>query len=133
MLAASLAIARGTGLSPPALYWLSLVLSSTGTLLTGVMPAVALVGLVMLISGAGNGIEIVASETILHQRVPRRMIGRVSGLISTATALGLAISLGLGGLLVDATSPRVAFLLAGVGGLIVTAIAAPSLLRDRTA
>jgi MFS family permease len=131
MLTASLAIARGTLASPAALYQFSLLLSSTGTLLTGLMPAVALVGVVMLISGAGNGVEIVASETILHQRVPRRMLGRVYGLMSTATAAGLAISMGLGGLLVDATSPRTAFVLAGIGGLIVTAMAAPSLLRAR--
>jgi MFS family permease len=132
MLAGSLAIARGIRISPPVLYLLSLGLSSAGTLLTGIAPTVALVGIVQLVSGAGNGIEVVASETILHRHVPRRMLGRVYGVVSTAAAAGLAISMGLGGLLVDATSPRTAFVLAGGAALLITASAAPALLRARS-
>jgi MFS family permease len=131
MIAASLTIARGTAMAPASLFLLSLMLSSTGTLLTALAPAVAVVGAVMLISGAGNGVEIVASETILHQQVPRQMLGRVAGLLTTATAAGMAISMGLGGLLVDATSPRTAFLVAAAGGFLTVACAAPSLLRAR--
>jgi MFS family permease len=133
MLTASLAVARGTALPAPALYLLSLALSASGTLLTGLAPAVAVVGVVQLVSGAGNGLEIVASETILHQRVPHSMLGRVYGLTSSSTALGLAFSMALGGLLVDATSPRAAFLIAAAGGFAVLACAAPPLIRHRNA
>ncbi len=130
MLAASVRIAGGTAIPPARLYLFSLVLTSTGTLLTAAAPAVAVVAVTALISGSGNGVEIVASETILHQRVPRRLLGRVAGLLSTATAAGMAVSMGLGGLLVDATSPRTAFLLAGLACVLITAVAAPSLLRE---
>lgn len=129
MIAASLALARGSRTAPALLYLLSLGLSTAGTLLTAVAPAIFAVATVQLVSGAGNGVEIVASETILHQRVPRRMLGRVAGLLSTATACGTAISMALGGFLVDATNPRIAFAVAGVGGLATIAFAAPSLLR----
>jgi MFS family permease len=129
MVAASLAIAGSAAPRPARLYLLSLGLCAGGAVLTGLMPTVALVGVVMLIAGAGNGVEIVASETILHQRVPRAMLGRVYGVMSTATAAGLAISMGFGGLLVDATSARTAFILAGAAALLIAIAAAPTLLR----
>jgi predicted MFS family arabinose efflux permease len=129
MIAASIAIARGGSRSPAALFLLSLVLSTGGTLLIAVAPGIAVLALAQLISGSGNGIDIVASETILHRQVPRRMLGRVAGVLSTAIAAGMAISMALGGLLVDATSPRVAFLVAAAGGGVITLAAAPVLVR----
>lgn len=131
MLAASLTIARGSTIAPPLLFLVSLVFSGTGTLLTGIAPVAAAAGAFQLVSGAGNGLEIVASETILHQRVPRRMLGRVAGLTSTAAACGTAISMALGGFLVDATTPRVALVVAGAAGLAAALLAAPVLLRAR--
>ncbi len=131
MLGASLTIARGTAVSAPRLYLLSLLFSATGTLLTGLAPAVAAVAAVQIVSGTGNGIEIVASETILHRRIPRRLLGRVAGLLSTATAGGMAVAMGIGGYLVDATSPRTAFVGAGIGCFAVAALATPALLRAR--
>ena len=71
-------------------------------------------------------------ETIIQQRVPRGMVGRVYGFISSAAALGLGVSMGLGGLLVDATSPRFAFLIAAIGGTLSLAAFAPTLLRAPT-
>ncbi|MBA3864816.1 MAG: MFS transporter [Solirubrobacterales bacterium] len=131
MLTASLAIASGTTLPAPLLYLLSLLLSSVGTLLTGIAPVIAVVALFQLVAGSGNGMEIVASETILHQRVPRHLLGRVAGLLTTAIAAGLAVAMAAGGLLVDATSPRFVLIAAGAGCLIVTAAAAPTLLAAR--
>jgi MFS family permease len=128
MLAASLAIARGSRLAAARIFLISLVLSTGGTLLTGIAPVIAAVIVAQVISGSGNGLDIVATETILHQQVPRRMLGRVAGLLNTATSAGMAISMALGGLIVDATSPRAAFLIAAAGGGIVLAAAAPVLL-----
>jgi MFS family permease len=131
MLLGSLAIMRGTRHSAAALYLLALVLSSGGTLLTGIAPVIALVAMTQLLSGAGNGVEIVSSDTIYQQDIPRSLIGRLYGFSSTAVAVGSGIAMGLGGLLVDATSPRFAFVVAGAGGLLVAAVAAPALLRAR--
>ena len=68
-------------------------------------------------------------ETVVQQRVPRGMIGRVYGFISSATSLGLGVAMGVGGLVVDATSPRFAFAVASVGGALVIGAVAPTLLR----
>jgi MFS family permease len=131
MLIGSVGVMRRSRTPATLLYLLALGLSSIGTLATGAAPALGLVALAQLASGGGNGIEIVASETIFQQRVPRHLLGRVYGLTSTAVAVGSGLAMALGGFLVDATSPRVAFLVAGAGGLLVTACAAPALLRAR--
>jgi MFS family permease len=131
MLIGSVGIVRGSGFGAPRLYLLGVGLSSLGALLTGLAPALLLAAAIQLICGGGNGIEIVAGDTAFQQGVPRRLLGRVYGLTSTAVGIGTGIAMVLGGFLVDATSPRIAFLVAGAGGLLVTAIAAPALLRAR--
>jgi MFS family permease len=131
MLLGSVGVMRRSRTPATLLYVLAIGLSSIGTLATGVAPALGLVAIAQFASGGGNGIEIVASETIFQQHVPRHLLGRVYGLTSTATALGTGIAMVLGGFLVDATSPRVAFLVAGAGGLLVTTYAALALLRTR--
>jgi len=131
MLVGAIAVMRRTGTPATLLFAFALGLSSVGTLATGLAPGIALVALAQFAAGGGNGIEIVASETIFQQHVPRHLLGRVYGLTATAVALGSGIAMALGGFLVDATSPRVAFLVAGAGGLLVTAVAAPALLRAR--
>jgi MFS family permease len=97
-----------------------------------IAPSVAVLAPFEAIAGAGNGIENVSMETIVQQRVPRGMIGRVYGLMSSMTSLGLGISMGIGGLVVDATSPRTAFLIASVGGVLSILAFAPTILRAPT-
>jgi MFS family permease len=111
------------------LYVFACSLSVTGSFGGAIAPSVAALAPFEAIAGAGNGIEVVAMETIVQQRVPRGMIGRVYGFISSATSLGLGISMGLGGVIVDATSPRVAFLIASIGGLLTVLAVAPTMLR----
>jgi MFS family permease len=132
MLIGSVGVMRRLRTPPTLLYLLALALSSVGTLVTGVAPTMLLVAIAQLASGSGNGVEIVASETIFQQHVPRHLLGRVYGLTATATAVGSGIAMALGGFLVDATSPRFALIVAGAGGLLVTICAAPALLRARS-
>jgi MFS family permease len=113
------------------LYVLACGLTVAGSLGGAIAPSVAVLAPFEAVAGAGNGIEIVAMETIVQQRVPRGMIGRVYGFISSATSLGLAVAMGLGGLVVDATSPRIAFLIATIGGALVVLAVAPTLLRAK--
>jgi predicted MFS family arabinose efflux permease len=131
MLAGSFWILRGSGgrWAATRLYLLSCGLSSLASAGSGVAPDLPVLGLAQAVAGSGNGIEIVASETIIQQQVPPGMIGRVYGFTASATSLGLGISMAGGGLLVDATSPRTAFLIAAGGGLLVTLAVAPTLLR----
>ena len=59
-------------------------LSTFGSLGGAIAPSVAVLARFEAVAGAGNGIEVVAMETIIQQRVPRGMIGRVYGFISSA-------------------------------------------------
>jgi len=111
------------------LYIFACGLSVAGSFGGAIAPSVGVLAPFEAIAGAGNGIEVVAMETIVQQRVPRGMIGRVYGFISSATSLGLGVSMGLGGVIVDATSPRTAFLLATIGGLLTVLAVAPTMLR----
>lgn len=111
------------------LYIFACGLSVTGSFGGAIAPSVAVLAPFEALAGAGNGIEVVAMETIIQQRVPRGMIGRVYGFIASATSLGLGFSMGIGGLVVDATSPRIAFLIASIGGLLTVLAVAPTLLR----
>lgn len=111
------------------LYLFACSLSVTGSFGGAIAPSIGVLAPFEAIAGAGNGIEVVAMETIIQQRVPRGMIGRVYGFISSATSLGLGVSMGLGGIIVDATSPRTAFLVASIGGLLTVLAVAPTMLR----
>ena len=59
------------------------------------------------------------------------MLGRVFGLTNTAANAGAGLAYLLGGVLVDLTSARAVFVIAGIGGLVVTAAGTPALLRSR--
>jgi MFS family permease len=113
------------------LYVFACSLSVAGSFGGAIAPSVAVLAPFEALAGAGNGIENVAMETIVQQRVPRGMIGRVYGFVSSTTSLGLGISMGLGGLLVDATSARFAFLVASIGGVLSILAVAPTLLRAK--
>ena len=84
-----------------------------------------------VLAGAGNGVDNVASETLIQQRVPGPMLGRVFGLTGTAANAGASAAALLGGTLLDLTSPRTVLVIGGVGGLIVTAVAIWSFGRIR--
>ncbi len=119
----------GSRWRPTRLFLLSCGLSTLGSAGGGIAPSLAALGAAEVVGGSGNGIDVIATETIIQQRVPRGMIGRVYGFTSSAISLGLGIAMALGGFLVDATSPRAAFLIAAAGGLIVTLAVAPTMLR----
>ncbi|HEY2052779.1 MAG TPA: MFS transporter [Solirubrobacterales bacterium] len=120
---------RGGGWAAPRLYLLSCSLSSGASAGSGLAPSLGVLAPIQAVAGSGNGIEIVAGETIIQQQVPRGLIGRVYGFTSSATSLGIGIAMAGGGFLVDATSPRATFLIAAAGSLIVTLAIAPTMLR----
>jgi MFS family permease len=129
MLAGSVGILARLHVPPPRVYLVGLVLIAAGTLLTGLAPLILVVALFQAVAGSGNGIINSAGDTILQRHVPRELLGRVFGLSVGGAAIGYGFAALLGGILVDATSPRTAFVLAGAGALIVAAVSAPILRR----
>jgi MFS family permease len=129
MIAASFGVLRHSTASPPRVYLFGLVLMGAATLITGISPLIALVAVFQALAGAANGLVNTASDTVVQRYVPRHLIGRVYGLTVAAFSLGAGVASAAGGVLVDATSPRVAFCVAGLGALLAAAAAAPVLLR----
>jgi MFS family permease len=84
-----------------------------------VAPFVTFAMLGQAVAGLGNGIENVATDTLIQQAVPREMLGRVFGLVATAPFAGSTLAYAAGGYLLDLTSPRVVFVIAGLGILVV--------------
>lgn len=133
MLASSVGILARLHVAPPRVYLVGLVLTAIGTLLTGLAPLIIVVALFQALAGSGGGVVNSAGDTVLQRFVPRHLLGRVFGLEIAGVAVGSGFAALLGGVLVDVTSPRTAFLIAGAGALLVTALAAPVLRREHAA
>jgi MFS family permease len=119
----SLALLRGRAGGAAAAFSVGLLLSGAGGLLTGLAPVLGLAAAAQAVAGCGNGLEVVATDTLVQRSVPGSHRGRVFGVVSAATLLGGAIARGLGGVLLDLTSARATFVIGGVGVLLVTLIA----------
>lgn len=129
MLIGSAAMVIANPRSPVTLFVLALVLSGTGTVLSGLAPAILVAAAFQVLAGIGNSLDNAASDTLIQQSVPAHMLGRVFGLMAAMAYAGAGLAAAVGGPLLDLTSPRTVFVIAGVGGLAVIAVAAPILRR----
>ena len=120
----SLALMRTRAGGAAAAFSFGLLLSGAGGLLTGLAPVLGLAAAAQAVAGSGNGLEVVATDTLVQRSVPRSHRGRVFGVVIAATLLGGAIARGLGGFLLDLTSARATFVIGGCGVLLVTLVAA---------
>ncbi|RZS43715.1 putative MFS family arabinose efflux permease [Herbihabitans rhizosphaerae] len=116
-------------LSMPVLLLAGFAISSVGNLLTGLAWAVAAAFTVQAVRGLGLAAMDVASNTLLHRLVPTSMFGRVFGNLYGLIGIAAAVSYIAGGVLLDATSAPVTFVIAGAAGTLVTALTAVSLIR----
>ena len=108
---------------------IGLAVSSAGNLLTGLAGAVAVAFTWQAVRGIGIAAVDVAVSTLLQRTVPPAMLGRAFGNLYGAVGLAAGLSYVLGGLALNVTSARVVFVVAGAGGLLVTAATAAVLLR----
>ena len=109
----------GAADAPNKVLLFGLVLTGTGLALGGIAPGVAMFVLFYLVAGAGNGLENVACDTLIGRTVSPSKLGRVFGTVYGPIFLADALAAAVGGLLLVATSPRVVFVVAGVGVLAV--------------
>jgi MFS family permease len=116
MTLASTALLRlGARAGPAGTFVAGLAATAAGLVLTGVAPTLAAAVACQALAGAGNGLENVAADTLVQRGVPRPLLGRVFGAVTTASFLGASLASVAGGVLLDLTSPRLVFLTAGVG------------------
>ena len=115
--------------APVALLLAGFAVSSAGNLLTGLAWAVAAAFAVQAVRGLGIAALDVAATTLVQRIVPPRLLGRVFGSLYGGIGVAAALAYLLGGLLLDRTGPRVAFVAAGAAGLLATGITALALRR----
>ena len=117
----------------PALLLAGFAVSSAGNLLTGLAWAVAAAFALQAVRGLGIAALDVAATTLVQRIVPAGLLGRVFGTLYGGIGIGVAAALAyvLGGLLLDRTGPRTAFVTAGAAGLVATAATALALRRAR--
>ena len=116
---------------PRAAAWLlaGFAVSSAGNLLTGLAWAVAAALAVQAVRGLGIAAMDVAATTLVQRVAPPALQGRVFGSLYGGIGVAAALSYLLGGLLLDRTTPRVAFVAAGAAGLLATGATALALRR----
>ncbi|MBA2323933.1 MAG: MFS transporter [Pseudonocardiales bacterium] len=123
-------LARPHRIGMVALLLAGFATNAAGNLLTGLAWAVTAAFLFQAVRGLGIAALDIAVNTLLQRNVPTAYLGRVFGSLYAAVGIAAALSYVLGGLLIDATNPRVAFLVAGSGGLLTTAVVAIALRRS---
>ncbi|MGV9415450.1 MFS transporter [Nocardia sp. NPDC003693] len=128
-LLAGYALVARTRFTMPVLLVAGFAISSAGNLLTGLAWAVAAAFVVQTTRGLGIAAMDVAANTLIQRAVPRELLGRVFGSLYGAIGIAAALSYLGGGLLLDRTDPRVAFIAAGAGGLLATVATAVTLRR----
>jgi MFS family permease len=96
------------------MYFLSIFVGASALVGTGLAPAFALALVALTVEGAATGIDNVATDTILQQRVPEAFLGRVFSIRFMGYSAGEALAYPAGGLLVDAVGPRSTYILAGI-------------------
>ena len=125
-------LARRAGRLPMALLLVvGFGASSAGNLLSGLAWSVAAAFALQAARGVGLAAMDVAANTILQRAVPAAMLGWVFGNLYGAIGVAAGLSYALGGLLLDLTSPRAAFVVAGAGGLLATLATALALRRSK--
>jgi MFS family permease len=115
----------------PALLLAGFAVSSAGNLLTGLAWAVAAAFALQAVRGLGIAALDVAATTLVQRIVPAGLLGRVFGTLYGGIGVAAAVAYLLGGLLLDRTGPRTAFVTAGAAGLLATAATALALRRPR--
>jgi MFS family permease len=111
-------------LAMPLLILAGYAISSLGNLLTGLSFAILAALAFQVVRGLGIAAMEVGHNTLIQRLVPADMLGRVFGNVYGAVGAAAGLSYVFGGLLLDATSPRVAFIVAGSGGLAAAGAAA---------
>lgn len=82
-------------------------------------PGIVVACAASLVGGIGNGVQWVAHLTALQERTPPALQARVGGLMESVGAAVPGLGYLMGGVLVTALSPRVAFVVAGAGVLLL--------------
>jgi DHA2 family lincomycin resistance protein-like MFS transporter len=85
-----------------------------------VAPSLLVACAAALVGGVGNGVQWAPLISAVQRLTPAPLHGRVMGALESIGALAPALGLSLGGALVALSSPRLAFLVVGLGAALTT-------------
>ncbi|HEX3909501.1 MAG TPA: MFS transporter [Solirubrobacteraceae bacterium] len=85
-------------------------------------PSLALACCAAFVGGIGNGLQWPSLISLVQKLTPPQLLGRMMGAVESMGALCLAFGLLLGGALAALSSPRIAFLVVGVGAVATTVV-----------
>jgi predicted MFS family arabinose efflux permease len=80
--------------------------------------------LMSVVGGAGNGVQWVSAMTALQESTPPEYQARVSGLMESIGAAMPGVGFLIGGVIVELSSPRTAYTVAGIGVIVLVVAAA---------
>jgi MFS family permease len=106
---------------------------AVGLLGSALATSLPLALITFFVTGLGNAASMTHDRGLLQQLVPARMLSRTHALYGTIEAWGLAGSAVLGGTLATVLGARGVFAVSGLALLLVTAVAARTLLRAEPA
>jgi predicted MFS family arabinose efflux permease len=110
------------------IYFVSIFVTAVAFVGVGLSPTFALALGAIAVAGAANGVDNVATDTILQRRVPDAFLGRVFAARFLTFSAGEAFAYPIGGLAVDALGPRSTYLVTGAAtaaaGLLILALIA---------
>ena len=107
----------------PVLVVVGYAVTSLGNLLTGTAAVVLAALAFQTVRGLGIAAIDVGQNTLIQRVVPAGLLGRTFGNFAGAIGVAAGFSYIVGGLLLDATGPRVTLIVAGSGGLAAAALA----------
>jgi MFS family permease len=119
LLGSVLMVVLGERVNLVLLYFLSIFCGGLALVGTGLSPVFALALGALMVEGAFNGIDNVATDTILQKLVPDALLGRVFAIRFLTYSAGEIIAYLAGGFIVDAVGPRSTYLLAGIATVVV--------------
>lgn len=102
----------------------STLLVGAGYLGLAVAPTILLACLASVVGGAGNGVQWVSVLTAVQESLTDALQARVVGLLESIGAAAPGVGFLLGGLLTALWSPRIAYLTAGLGVLLIAGVMA---------
>lgn len=113
ILGSALAVVLGERMNLVSLYFVSIFATALAFVGVGLSPTFALALGCIAVAGTANGVDNVATDTVLQKRVPDAFMGRVFAARFLTFSAGEALAYPIGGLVVDAAGPRSTYLLAG--------------------
>lgn len=106
----------------PGLIFVSTSAVALGYLGTAAAPTLAVACAASVIGGIGNGTQWASVETAVHELVEDRFRARVAAVLEALAATAPGVGIALGGALTESFSPRVAYLVAGLGLAVLVGI-----------